>query len=377
MGALITILLAAASYIVYAATAAGHWLLLGIGNTVRVAGTAMIDTLLSPLWLWIVGAAFALFIFYWESFLFFRADKRAEERFFRGEEPRLTISSKLRYCLTSPDCLIRLAVSAATSLILPLPFGFIPFENQAVLPLSPVAIRIISPFAVLILGVASYISAFGYWIGRKKKKDARPRRDVLKIILYSIAYVLTGLIIPAVAIALASAANILAAFWYIPALLIAAAAGFVFFRAVREKKERTVLLSFAGVSEDEAKNCARLKSVLSGKAGESFSFTAGGKKYAARIVGCPRKAASFFFADDGNYTRAVTVSIGKLRLFHWMTEYEYSIPGEGEKIVVLSPASGRYYRNTDGAIRPIGSGDRIGEYLFLDPGAFRRTTDGR
>ena len=377
MDALITILLAAASYIAYAATSAGHFLLLGIGNTVRVAGTAMTDTLLPPVWLWAVGAVFALFILYWESFLFFRADKRAEERFFRGGEPRLSFSSKLRYCLTSPDCLIRLAVSAAMAPILPLPFGFIPFENQAALPFSPLLLRVISVPAVLVLGTASYISAFGYWIGRKKKKDARPRRGVLRIILYSAAYVLAGLIIPAVAVALASAANILAAFWYIPALLIAAAAVFVFFRAARERKERTALLSFAGVSGDEAKNCARLKSVLSGKAGETFRFSAGGKKYAARIVGCPRKAVSFFFADDGKYTRAVTVSIGKLRLFHWMTEYEYSIPGEGEKIVVISPAAGRYYRNTGGAIRLVGSGDRIGEYLFLDPGAFRRTTDGR
>jgi len=376
MDAVITVFLAAASYLVYAAAAAGHYLLLGIGNSVRDTSSGMTDELLSPLWLWIIGAAFALFIFYWESFLFFSADKRAEERFFSGDKPRLSFRSRIIYCLTSPDCLIRLAVSCALSLIVPLPFGFIPLENQAALPLSPVVVRIVSPFAVLILGIASYNAAFGYWIGLRRKKDGRQRRGALRIILYSVFYVLAALIIPAVSVALAAAANIIIAFWFIPALLAAGAAVFLFIRTMRERKARENAALSVGASATDAKNSSK-SGALSGKAGESFFFTAGGKKYGARFVGCPRKAVSFFFESGGKYTRAVTVSIGRLRLFHRLTEYDYTFECEGQKIIVVSPAAGRYYLNVDGAIRTLASGEKIGEYLFLDSDSLKRLASSR
>lgn len=375
MDAVITAFLAAASYLVYAASAAGHYLLLGIGNSVRDTSSGMTDELLSPLWLWIIGAAFALFIFYWESFLFFSADKRAEERFFSGDKPRLSFRSRIIYCLTSPDCLIRLAVSCALSLILPLPFGFIPFDNQAALPLSPVVVRIISPFAVLILGIASYNAAFGYWIGLRRKKDVRQRRGALRIILYSVLYVLVALIIPAVSVAFAAVANIIIAFWFIPALLAAGAAVFLFIRTMREWKARENAALSAGASAIDAKNSSK-SGALSGKAGEPFFFTACGKKYGARFVGCPRKAVSFFF-EGGKYTRAVTVSIGRLRLFHRLTEYEYVFECEGQKIIVVSPAAGRYYLNVDGAIRTLAPGEKIGEYLFLDSDGLKRLASNR
>ena len=357
------------------AAAWGFSRLCSVGNTVRDTSAGGSYELLEAPFISIVILAGTLLMLFFESVLFASGDREEEERFFSGDEKLLTFKKQSRYLAKSGKFYTDTLFLIALHLIIPVSFAF--RDAQILLGDAGVrnsfAVKLIILPALIAVTVPGYFSAFTRWIAARKKRVKEKKRWPLSIIIFQTAYCLSGLIVPAVTVAAVSVVRIVTAFWQIPALGLAAAAGVYLVRRLKEIIDRKRFLGELKAKETEggfaiAGQKRLYGSVFFNRCG-SLTVLKMGETLIVNLVFVPSKRAKLILDAGGELTLAGSLTLFGRPLLHRLSRIDY-LSDPGARVCLLVTPKGRsIYFAKDGAINEEPPGSCLGKICVHDRGS--------
>lgn len=121
---------------------------------------------------------------------------------------------------------------------------------------------------------------------------------------------------------------------------------------------------------------APYRSLFTDHIGENFSIEYKGEWYDCKLLGSFSRMTPYLFSPKGYAICRRNITVGTRRaktvLFHIDTETVFAFSGEGKKVIVLLPIPSEIYSiiNDVGGIRPLDTGDRVGDYRVYNASAF-------
>ena len=337
-------------------TVCGFSRLCTIGNTVRdTAGGGSYDLIDTPFINWII-IVFSFLIVYFESVLFAVNNRAENEKFFHGEEKLLTAKKQLKYLVRSPGHITDLLIFIALHIALPVSFSFrdaVLLFNTAT-ETNSIIVKLLMVPALIIANTLGYLSAFRKWISDRKKRSREKRRAVLTVLLLSVAYCISGLMIPAVAAGVYSAIRIAVSFWQIPTLLVVVFTVLFFIKRLKEVISRKKL-----VRELEKKKsgsglfAVRRKqlyvSVFFNKSG-AIILEKQGKTTVINFIFVPSSKNKLILDSDGSLILARSFILFGNSLFHRLTRIDLITLPDADSVLVVTPQNRNIYYQKDGTI---------------------------
>ena len=112
-------------------------------------------------------------------------------------------------------------------------------------------------------------------------------------------------------------------------------------------------------------------SVFKKTAGESFTVTAYGKDYKCKMISGKRKNISIIFSDKDFLLFKRTVHIGKKELFSIYSKQNYAFESDVKKCIIITCIPLHcYFKDSNGYMREIDTGEKIGEYTVFSTHGF-------
>lgn len=165
-------------------------------------------------------------------------------------------------------------------------------------------------------------------------------------------------------------------FWQIiTALTVIITVSFLLINFKRFKKRKDFIQKLKKVSAECGFELSDIKkpyiSVFKKISGDSFAVTAYGKNYKCKLVSGKRKNISIIFGDKDFLLFKRTVRIGKKELFSIYSRYNYAFESDVKKcIIITSIPLHCYFKDSNGYIKEIDTGEKIGEYTIFSPNGF-------
>ena len=105
--------------------------------------------------------------------------------------------------------------------------------------------------------------------------------------------------------------------------------------------------------------------------GASFAIKAHNKTYQCKLISGKRKGVPIIFSDQGFLVFRRIIHIGKSELFSIYSKYEYSFQSAVKKCLIITCIPAQcYFKDANGCMRKIDTGEKIGEYTIYSPEGF-------
>lgn len=161
-------------------------------------------------------------------------------------------------------------------------------------------------------------------------------------------------------------------FWHIVVITVAIFILIHFHRISKRKKFISQLKKSSLTFHFELSDIKKpYLSIFKQTLGASFVITAHQKSYACKLISGKSKNVSIIFSDQGFLLFKHTVRLGKSDLFSYYSRYDYSFESDLKKCLILTciPVN-CYFKDANGQMRKIDTGERIGEYTVFSANGF-------
>ena len=362
-------------------TVCGFSRLCTIGNTVRdTAGGGSYDLVDTPFINWII-IVLSFLIVYFESVLFAVNNRAENEKFFHGEEKLLTAKKQLKYLARSPGHITDLLIFIALHIALPVSFCFrdaVLLFNTAT-ETNSIIVKLLMVPALIIANTLGYLSAFRKWISDRKKRSREKRRAVLTVLLLSVAYCISGLMIPAVAAGVYSAIRIAVSFWHIPTLLFVVFTVLFFIKRLKEvisrkKLVRELVKKKAGSGSFAVRRKQLYVSVFFNKSG-AIILEKQGKTTVINFIFVPSSKNKLILDSDGSLILARSFILFGNSLFHRLTRIDLITLPDADSVLVVTPQNRNIYYQKDGTITEQRPDNRLDNINIHDLSTLRMFLD--
>ena len=112
-------------------------------------------------------------------------------------------------------------------------------------------------------------------------------------------------------------------------------------------------------------------SVFKQTEGASFTVTAHKKTYHCKLISGKRKGVPIIFSDQGFLLYRRIIRLGKSELFSIYSKYDYSFQSDMKKCLIITCVPAQcYFKDSNGHMRPIDTGEKIGEYTIYSSQGF-------
>lgn len=165
-------------------------------------------------------------------------------------------------------------------------------------------------------------------------------------------------------------------FWQIiSALIVIIAVSFLLINFKRFQKRKNFISKLKKVSVECEFELSDIKnpylSVFKKTSGESFTVTAYGKDYKCKMISGKRKNISIIFSDKDFLLFKRTVHIGKKELFSIYSKQNYAFESDVKKCIIITCIPLHcYFKDSNGHMREIDTGEKIGEYTVFSANGF-------
>ncbi len=257
------------------------------------------------------------------------------------------------------------------------------------------------------LELPARLSKNNFWksVAEKKNQSYSYFRMVLRLVGYTIIYILASRIIPALLVSFASVIAVL--------ILVLASVGvltviglilsFNYLGALI--KRRKFYKKLKKLCKENGFDLRELNhpylSVFRETEGYTFSIHAHGQTYYARVISCINRGNYMIFDTKGMFQRVKLFRIpfprlgtptngyarGKFlqgidrgtgddrEIFRISSEADYTFEAEGKKLLILNPPTKFVKISHQGLAKDADNGDRVGEYTIYSSGSFLRSLD--
>ncbi len=205
------------------------------------------------------------------------------------------------------------------------------------------------------------------------KKKITWWKILLRVFLNGGCFLLAAFFLPAVIPVVISFGAVLLVAW--PYILIAflIVSGMMCVRVFR--KQCRFLKRLHAFCEKENITLTMVKppylSVFNRQKGYHFTFKKGEREYRCKLVASVFRSAPMFFTEYGAGAIRYDVHIGKVVLFHIMSQFDYSFESEEKKLIIVLPSPAKIFAgDTNGKARMIDTGEILGAYQIFSGSGF-------
>ena len=330
-------------------------------------------------WMALVGGFLAYFSLT-RSFTLYDRDYR--DRFFEGEESRLTFARKAKFILSSSKFWIELAITSALALILPHRFGFgalintLSFYMPVQFSQAKLYVALIAFPLLLLISFWAYLSALNWYIlsYRKKKSDEKIGSLFKNLALTVVAYCGGAYMLPVGLSILFTLLNVLTgtAILLVPVVLLVSFVVIWYAKALLKRKK--LLQELKKICDDKGFYLSKVKrgylSIFRLSRESSFTVERSGKTYECKLLCGVRKASPMYLFGNGQGQIIHTFHLRRIELFHFVTSFRYGFESNHKKIVIINPIPKTVYRSGEGRPSEIDVGEVVGDYHIYNATGF-------
>lgn len=353
----------------------------------------MLDGVAFPLWLLGLWHVFYMLLIFESTVFAFHRHATEEKEAYLEKRTGVGVLAELKAVFSSLEFYVDCAAVAILSLVLPLGVydcigQVLPGVGLGNLPMTLIALILL--FALLL---AARLSLGKMWISdsiaRKDEKKKKKERSALFLTIKGVAFVVMAYIVASYAITwflpfivtLANLGGGMIVFLYlIIALVVVALAVVAGFYIRAMLKRRQFIAALKKTCQEKGASVSDVKkpywSVLSHQKGTDFTLEQNGKVYQCKLVAGVFRSSPIAFADTGKGVRQDVLRVFRVPLLHMNTLIDFSMEGEGKKIVIVLPVPEKIYVSTEGCTpRPADTGEVFGEYTLYTATGFLGVLD--
>ncbi len=312
-------------------------------------------------------------------------DTTYRDRFFEGEQSRLSFARKVNFIFCTPKFWIELLITYALIAIMPFRFGFLPLVNvlsfYMTVQMSKTKLYVILiAFPLLFLiDFLAYLSAFNWWILRyrkDKKIDKKTKKGALPKMLAIVfsAYCGGAMMMPIGLAILLSIINVLrsAAVMIFFVVLCVSLIALWYTKALF--KRRKLLHELKKICDEKGFYLSKVRSgylsIFRLPRDSSFTVDCGDNTYECKLISGIRKISPMYLFGNGQGQVIHTFRIRRVELFHFVTSFQYGFESQHKKIVIISPIPQVVYRAGEGRPTEIDVGEIVGDYHVYNATGF-------
>lgn len=325
--------------------------------------------------------AIMVFVIISISWVFYHYNKRAKrcflETFFLSENPRRR-NTPIR-TLLSLDFISDAAVCCLLSLVSPFIVRYVDleyfFEHTSLH--SSVQRLLIGIFISMAFFLTQWFTVFDV---RKKwlhNREISSKNEIFPIVAYlcfiTVMYTIGFYIAMAYVPGLSAYIFIFKELVWEILLSIVLIVLLIYFNRIQKRRKFISLLKKISAKENyELSTISKpYLSIFRKTEGVSFTIKAHNKTYQCKLISGKRKGVPIIFSDQGFLVFRRIIRIGKSELFSIYSKYEYSFQSTVKKCLIITCIPTRcYFKDANGYMRMIDTGEKIGEYTIYSPEGF-------
>ena len=326
--------------------------------------------------------AIMIFVLISVSWVFYHYNKRAQRYFLEScsllENPRRK-NTPIR-ALLSLDFISDAVVCGVLSLVSPFIVRYIDLEQlffEHISLHSSAQKLLIGIFIGMMFFLAQWFTVFDVrkkWI---RNKEISSKNEIFIIlaylcfitVLYTIGFYIAMAYVPGLSAYVFIFKEL---FWEILIAIVAILLLICFNRIQKRRKFISLLKKISAKENYELSTISKpYLSIFKKTEGASFIIKAHNKTYQCKLISGKRKGVPIIFSDQGFLVFRRIIRIGKSELFSIYSKYEYSFQSAVKKCLIITCIPAQcYFKDANGCMRKIDTGEKIGEYTIYSPEGF-------